>query len=109
MSIEEWKRPLQKIELFETDKHGELVATTTVGERLDRVLNTHRALKPEGGIAKMAERREKRAKPEQKPKTTYTPPPPKYDRMTEWNWSAEVGNRYVPMSFACPSFKEKVT
>lgn len=109
MAVEEWKRPLQKIELYETDEHGELVATTTLGDRIDSILATHKALRPASSIAKMADRREEnKAKPKvklkaQTPHKTTTPA-----KLSVWNWSAECGSRYTPRSFTCPDM-EKVT
>jgi hypothetical protein len=102
MAIEDWKRPLQRIELYETDENGELIATTTIDERIDRVLETHKKLKPDSGIARIAERREKRKEePNEVPKSSVTLS--KKRPLTEWNWSAECGVHYNQhVQYTCP-------
>jgi len=56
MAATKWKRPLLKIELYELDHNGELVATSTVGDRINAVLAVNAVVQPEK-YADMAKRR----------------------------------------------------
>jgi hypothetical protein len=56
MAAKQWKRPLLKIELFELSKDGVLVATSTVGDRINAVLAVNAVLEPDK-YADMAKRR----------------------------------------------------
>lgn len=104
MAVEDWKRPLQRIELYETDENGELLATTTIEERIDRVLQTHKELNPDSGMARMADRRKERKEELKKnPQPVKQTPTTSQRELTEWNWSAEVGTHYNQHEqYSCP-------
>lgn len=46
LAVEEWKRPLIRIELFELHEDGVLVATSTVKDRVEAVLKSNEKLRP---------------------------------------------------------------
>lgn len=97
MAVDVWKTPLIKIELYEIDKNGALVATTTVGEKVDRVLESHKRLRPNTVAARLAEQRDKR-KEKAKEEVKKSPTP----NTNTWDWNLKVGTRYSEESFKMP-------
>jgi len=59
LAVNEWKRPIIRIELYELKPGGEIVATSTVRDRVDAVLKTNEKLRP-SKYKHIREAREKR-------------------------------------------------
>jgi hypothetical protein len=102
MAVETWQRPLVKIELFELMQGGELVARTTIGERVNAVLATNERLRP-SKYKHIREARERRAEeaerrgPALKPSEMYQPKKP---HPQKWTWAGECGTNFVVGSYA---------
>ena len=105
MSTEVWKKPLIKIELYEMSRNGELVATSTTGDRINAVLATNAQLNPDK-YKDMAERRKvaiKAAQPEKKEighkPAVAKPTPLGIVEDTVHNWQMRHCTRYITQSF----------
>jgi len=106
MSTDVWEKPLVKIELYEISKNGELVATSTTGDRINAVLATNAKLNP-SKFKSIAERRKianKAIKPEDK-KTVLRRDHTEEKKVVsqsadnEYNWCVRHCTRYIPDSF----------
>lgn len=102
LSTETWRRPLTRIELYELGAGGELVATTTVNDRIDAVVKTHKILKT-GKFKTLIDNREERKNVTRvtKPKASEEPV-----KANEYLWAANVGTRmYLPTFTVSGEFK----
>jgi hypothetical protein len=88
MSVNLWKRPLVKIELYET-QNGVLVASITVGDRVNAVLEANSVLRPDK--FKNIERKK------HEPVTRVTPKPLP---ATPYSWAWECGDLYTARTFS---------
>lgn len=100
-AVNEWKRPLLKVELYEINEGGALVATSTVSERIDAVLTTHKALGT-GKVKHIVEARKKREEASHSVKPVPQLPAPSKAKtpMTEWGWMSQVGSYESMPNFA---------
>lgn len=132
MAVNEWKRPLCRIELYEIKEGGLMVATSTVKDRVDAVLKSNEQLRPSKYKA-LREAREKRKNelaaettgilvtprtptsgwneqgvwvgPSMKPAEKHNSVPPHPDKYT---WSADVGTLFQRENFAILKLNEGV-
>ena len=91
-AVNEWKRPLLRVELYEINDMGVLVATSTVHERIDAVLTTHKELgtgKCQRLIKAREERKETKALPA--PDSHGVKREPYVAPITDWNWMSRIG------------------
>jgi len=107
LAVNEWKRPLLRVELYEVGVGGDLVATSSVSDRIDAVLDSHKGLDT-GKLQNMRERREKLkqsdAAASHRVKTIVPErpaPQPGYH-----TWPSEIGKYETAPNFATLKLKE---
>jgi hypothetical protein len=107
LAVNEWKRPLLKIELFEIDAEGTLVATSTVQDRIGAVIESNRAL----GSKKFEALSEALDKRKDKTERKALPPPPEKTvarsvPVTSTDWVFKVGTYEQAPVFATLKLNE---
>jgi hypothetical protein len=98
-AINEWKKPLLRVEIFEINDGGELESVATVEERINTVLNTHKGLDTGQHKEAIKKREERKALPPPSPARTPVP-------VNSWDWMGKVGKYETAPSFATLKLQE---